>query len=109
MLRTVKAQGFAHIIYREYPEASVGVPIFSNGVARACLLMGYVKTEIKPSQVRSEYVPMLQALAAEIQGLVRSGLRAVPAGDRGGRGAGERSRKAASDIPAGVGGGRRAT
>jgi IclR family mhp operon transcriptional activator len=107
MLRTVKAQGFAHIIYREYPEASVGVPIFSNGVARACLLMGYVKTEIKPSQVRSEYVPMLQALAAEIQGLVRSGLRAVPAGDRAARGAAERPRKPAPDLAAGVGSGRR--
>lgn len=75
MLKAVKAQGYAHIVYREYPEASVGVPIFHNGVARACLLMGYVKSSIKPTQLRSEYVPILQALAAEIQAQVRSGSR----------------------------------
>jgi IclR family mhp operon transcriptional activator len=82
MIRNVKAQGFANIVYREYPEASVAVPIFNGGVARACLLMGYVKSEIKPSQVRSEYVPMLQALAAEIQSRVRSGSRISPGNGR---------------------------
>lgn len=93
LLRTVKAQGFAHIIYREYPEASVGVPIFHNGVARACLLMGYVKSEIKPSQIRSEFVPMLQALATEIQTQVRSGARLAPTMARAPRAPAERLRK----------------
>jgi len=94
MLRTVRAQGFAHIIYREYPEASVGVPIFHNGAARACLLMHYVKSEIKPSQVRSEFVPMLQALAAEIQVQVRSGGRLAPKNARAPQASAERVRRA---------------
>ncbi len=66
MLKTVRGQGFAHIIYKEYPEASVGVPIFLNGVVMACLLMGYVKIAIKSAQIVDHYVPQLQALSAAI-------------------------------------------
>ena len=66
LLTTVRAQGFAHIIYKEYPEASVGVPIFLNGVARACLLMGYVKAAIKPGQIVEKYVPQLKGLSESI-------------------------------------------
>jgi IclR family mhp operon transcriptional activator len=66
MLKVVRAQGYAHIIYKEYPEASVGVPIFLNGVARACLLMGYVKAAIKPTQIVDKYVPQLKVLSQEI-------------------------------------------
>ena len=66
MLKVVRTQGYAHIIYKEYPEASVGVPIFLNGVARACLLMGYVKAAIKPAQIVDKYVPLLKVLSAEI-------------------------------------------
>jgi hypothetical protein len=62
----VRAQGYAHIIYKEYPEASVGVPIFLNGMARACLLMGYVKAAIKPTQIVDKYVPQLKVLSQEI-------------------------------------------
>jgi IclR family mhp operon transcriptional activator len=66
MLNAVRSQGFAHIIYKEYPEASVGVPIFLNGVARACLLMGYVKAAIKPAQIVEQYVPQLKSLSEAI-------------------------------------------
>jgi IclR family mhp operon transcriptional activator len=66
LVNAVRAQGFAHIIYKEYPEASVGVPIFLNGVARACLLMGYVKAAIKPAQIVEKYVPQLKSLAEAI-------------------------------------------
>jgi IclR family mhp operon transcriptional activator len=66
MLNTVRSQGYAHIIYKEYPEASVGVPIFLNGVARACLLMGYVKAAIKPAQIIEKYVPQLKTLSESI-------------------------------------------
>jgi IclR family mhp operon transcriptional activator len=66
LLNTVRTQGYAHIIYKEYPEASVGVPIFLNSVARACLLMGYVKAAIKPAEIVQKYVPLLQALSASI-------------------------------------------
>jgi len=66
LVNAVRAQGYAHIIYKEYPEASVGVPIFLNGVARACLLMGYVKAAIKPAQIVEKYVPQLKSLSAAI-------------------------------------------
>jgi len=66
IVNAVRAQGFAHIIYKEYPEASVGVPIFLNGVARACLLMGYVKAAIKPAQIIEKYVPQLKSLSEAI-------------------------------------------
>ncbi len=42
------------------------MPIFLNGVARACLLMGYVKAAIKPAQIVERYVPQLQALSDAI-------------------------------------------
>jgi IclR family mhp operon transcriptional activator len=66
IVNVVRSQGFAHIIYKEYPEASVGVPIFLNGVARACLLMGYVKAALKQSQVVDKYVPQLKSLSEAI-------------------------------------------
>jgi IclR family mhp operon transcriptional activator len=66
LLSAVRSQGYAHIIYKEYPEASVGVPIFLNGVARACLLMGYVKAAIKPAQIVETYVPQLKSLSEAI-------------------------------------------
>ena len=66
IVNLVRAQGFAHIIYKEYPEASVGVPIFLNGVARACLLMGYVKAALKPAQIVDKYVPQLKSLSEAI-------------------------------------------
>ena len=66
IVNLVRAQGFAHIIYKEYPEASVGVPIFLNGVARACLLMGYVKAALKPAQIVDAYVPQLKSLSEAI-------------------------------------------
>lgn len=85
MLKQVKAQRYAHIIYREYPEASVAVPIFHNGIVRACLLMAYVKTAIRAAQIRTEYVPMLQALAVEIQNLRRSVARSMQGGSSAAR------------------------
>jgi IclR family mhp operon transcriptional activator len=66
MLRTVRTQGYAHIIYKEYPEASIGVPVFLNGIARACLLMGYLKIAIKPVEVVAKYVPILKAVSERI-------------------------------------------
>jgi IclR family mhp operon transcriptional activator len=66
IVNAVRSQGFAHIIYKEYPEASVGVPIFLNGVARACLLMGYVKAALKPAQIVDKYVPQLKSLSEAI-------------------------------------------
>jgi IclR family mhp operon transcriptional activator len=66
IITMVRSQGFAHIIYKEYPEASVGVPIFLNGVARACLLMGYVKAALKPAQIVDKYVPQLKSLSEAI-------------------------------------------
>jgi IclR family mhp operon transcriptional activator len=66
IVNVVRSQGFAHIIYKEYPEASVGVPIFLNGVARACLLMGYVKAALKPAQIVDTYVPQLKSLSEAI-------------------------------------------
>ena len=70
MLKVVRSQGYAHIVYREYPEASVGVPISLNGIARACLLMGYVKSTIKPGQIVERYVPQLRALSDSISARV---------------------------------------
>lgn len=66
LVGTIRAQGYAHIIYKEYPEASVGVPIFLNGIARACLLMGYVKRASKPAQIVEKYVPQLKELSQAI-------------------------------------------
>jgi IclR family mhp operon transcriptional activator len=66
IVSVVRSQGFAHIVYKEYPEASVGVPIFLNGVARACLLMGYVKAALKPAQIVDKYVPQLKSLSEAI-------------------------------------------
>lgn len=66
LLRSVRSQGFAHVIYREYPEASISVPILMNGLVRACLIMVYAKLALKPQEVRTIYSTMLKGLASEI-------------------------------------------
>ena len=42
------------------------MPIFLNSMARACLLMGYVKSAIKPPQIVDKYVPLLKSLSQAI-------------------------------------------
>ena len=71
MLNKVRLQGYAHVIYEEYSEASIGVPIFSGGEVKACLLMGYIKSALTEDQVVTRYLPMLQALARRIEEDVR--------------------------------------
>ncbi len=66
MLRTVRERGYAHIVYSEYPEASLGVPVFLNNAARACLLITYLKVAIKPVVVVEQYLPLLKDLSARI-------------------------------------------
>ncbi len=67
MLNKVQLQGYAHVVYDEYSEASIGVPIFSGGEVKACLLMGYIKTALTEDQVAARYLPTLLALARRIE------------------------------------------
>jgi IclR family mhp operon transcriptional activator len=66
-LNRVQRDGFAHRRYLEYPEASLGVPIFHNGVVRACLLMSYTKNTLTRRELCTRFVPLLWDLAETIE------------------------------------------
>jgi IclR family mhp operon transcriptional activator len=89
-LDQIRAQGYSNIVYREYPEASVGVPVFIEGKVHAVLLLTYAKTALRPAQIRTEYVPMLQALSREITTSVSASKRQRRAAE---------SRRAPSALP----------
>ena len=39
VIERIRTTGYEHILYVEYPEASIAVPIFFNKTVRACLLV----------------------------------------------------------------------
>jgi IclR family mhp operon transcriptional activator len=63
VLERTRQRGFAHVVYQEYPEASVGVPLFIDGELKACLLMTYAKRALSEALIAREFAPMLIELA----------------------------------------------
>ena len=67
IVERIRAKGYEHIVYVDYPEASIAVPIFLNGVVSACLLLVYIKRAFTPDAAVARFVPILKELAAEIE------------------------------------------
>ena len=67
IVKRIRAMGFEHLVYIEYPEGSIAVPVFFNGAVRACLLVSYIKRAFTPDAAIEQFVPMLKELAAQIE------------------------------------------
>lgn len=67
IIEKVRARGFEHIAYVDFPEASISVPIFLDGMVVGCLLLTYIKRAVAPQAAEAQFVPMMRTLAAEIE------------------------------------------
>ncbi len=80
-LKQVRQQGFCHIRYAEYREGGLAVPLFADGKVVGGIVMRYIKSTLKTSQVEEHFVPIVQKLAADVAEsyalrLARAGLEA---------------------------------
>lgn len=66
LLEKVRTRGFCNILFREYREGGLAVPILIDGRAVGGLVMRYMKSSQRPAEVEARFVPVLQKLADDI-------------------------------------------
>jgi IclR family mhp operon transcriptional activator len=66
-LKQIRQQGYCHIRFAEYREGGLAVPLFADGKVVGGIVMRYIKSTIKAQQLEERYVPIVQALAADIE------------------------------------------
>ena len=71
-LQEIRKQGYSSLGGAVSPVGSIAVPLLCEEVAYACLGMRYPRSAVKPTLVRSTYIPRLQALAGTITDTLRS-------------------------------------
>jgi IclR family mhp operon transcriptional activator len=66
MFAQVRARGFCHILFSEYSEGGLAVPVVIGGRPIGGLVMRYIKSAMRSHEVESRYAPRLRELAARI-------------------------------------------
>lgn len=66
VLDQVRTRGFCNILFREYSEGGLAVPILIDGRAIGGLVMRYMKSTQRPAAMEEKFVPILKDLAAKI-------------------------------------------
>lgn len=66
LLEQVRTRGFCNILFREYREGGLAVPVLIDGRAVGGLVMRYMKSSQRPADVEAKFVPILQGLANDI-------------------------------------------
>ncbi len=66
VLERIRADGWSILEYAQYREGNVGVPVIVNGFAIGGLVMRYIKSAIKRSQIIEQYIPRLKTAAQRI-------------------------------------------
>lgn len=74
LLDQVRTRGFCNILFREYREGGLAVPVLIEGRAVGGLVMRYMKSSQRPADVENKFVPILQNLAGEIAEAYRARL-----------------------------------
>lgn len=85
IVKRIRAMGFEHMVYSEYPEGSIAVPIFLNGNVRACLLVTYIKRAFTPDAAIEQFVPFLKDLATQIERSAVEAKNRLPPNQRHGK------------------------
>jgi IclR family mhp operon transcriptional activator len=65
-LEQIQRQGFCHIRFAQYREAGLGVPLFADGRVVGGIVMRYIKSTMKGSQLEEHYAPIVRQLAVDI-------------------------------------------
>ena len=66
LLSQIRARGFCHIVFREYTEGGLAVPLVIGGQVIGGLVMRYIKSSMKSEQIEANYVSILKAMGEEI-------------------------------------------
>ena len=66
MLNQIRRYGFCHIRFAQYREAGLAVPLFADGKVIAGIVMRYIKSTMKASEVEQHFAPIIMQLAADI-------------------------------------------
>jgi IclR family mhp operon transcriptional activator len=66
MFAQVRARGFCHILFSQYSEGGLAVPVVIGGRPIGGLVMRYIKSAMRSQEVESRYAPRLRELAARI-------------------------------------------
>jgi IclR family mhp operon transcriptional activator len=66
MFDQIRRDGYCHIRFAQYREAGLAVPLFADGKVVAGIVMRYIKSTMKASQVEECLVPTIVQLAADI-------------------------------------------
>jgi IclR family mhp operon transcriptional activator len=66
LLNQVRVRGFSHIRFAEYREGGLAVPLVIGGRVIGGLVMRYIKTTLKLSDIQETFFPILQQLAEDI-------------------------------------------
>lgn len=71
LLEQVRTRGFCNMLYPEYSEGGLAVPLLIDNAAVGGLVMRYMKATQKPQKVEEEFAPILRQLAADIAAAYR--------------------------------------
>ena len=66
MFDQIRRDGFCHIRFAQYREAGLAAPLLVNGKVVAGIVMRYIKSTMKASQVEEQFGPIIKTLSTEI-------------------------------------------
>jgi hypothetical protein len=84
LLDAVRTRGYSHLEFPQYREGNIAVPLMSAVRPVGGLVMRYIKSAMRGTELHNTFVPLLQETAAVIA--ERCNAR-MPAGSEAGRGA----------------------
>jgi len=66
ILNQIRARRYCHIHFAEYQENGIAVPLVAGGRVVGGIVMRYIKSSLKFSQLEANYLPILAQLSADI-------------------------------------------
>jgi len=66
MFDQIRRYGYCHIRFSQYREAGLAVPLFADGKVVAGIVMRYIKSTMKASEVEQHFAPIIIQLASDI-------------------------------------------
>jgi IclR family mhp operon transcriptional activator len=66
MFDQIRRDGYCHIRFAQYREAGLAAPLFADGKVVAGIVMRYIKSTMKASEVEQHFAPTIIQLAANI-------------------------------------------
>lgn len=75
LLEQVRLRGYSHVVYPEYREGGLAVPLVIGGRVVGGIVMRYIKMGLKVEQLDREYAPILKRLGEDIAAAYEARIR----------------------------------